>query len=189
MHAQAENDSALETLLTRVHQFFGDAAVVISHHLRKRDRNPRNLRSLMGDMRVWADESRGSGTITAHADVIVCQERIVEHGTEMLHLGAYLRDGADIEPVVLRESSSESFLWQVAPDLPLELMECLEGLRDSGGEFPNRTAAAEVLKQSVGAGRSTAYSRLKDLINRGLLAECDGALKVKEMMDEVGKAH
>jgi hypothetical protein len=187
MHAQAENDSALEALLTRVHEIFGDAAVVISHHLRKRDRRG-GEQKLKSDMRVWADEARGSSAITAHADVIICQERVVEGGVEMLHLGAYLRDGADIEPMVLRESNLQSFFWQVAPDIPLELTLCLEALREAGGEFPSRTAAAAVLQQTVGAGRSTAFTRINDLVSRGLLTECGGALKVKQTVDEVGKA-
>jgi RecA-family ATPase len=106
MHAHAENDSAIEALLTRVHQFFGNSAVVISHHLRKRNRKKAEQVSLRDDMRAWADEARGSGAITAHADVIVCQERIVESGLERLEFGAYLRDGSDIEPMALRESGS-----------------------------------------------------------------------------------
>ena len=188
MHAQAENDSALEALLTRVHQIFADAAVVISHHLRKRDRKTNKQVSLKDDMRVWADEARGSSAITAHADVIVCQERVVECAVEMLHLGAYLRDAADIDPMVLRESRLESFFWQLAPDIPLELMESMDALRQAGGEFSSRTAAVAVLQQTLGDGRSTAFSRLKDLLNRGLLVQCDGALKMREMMDETGKA-
>jgi hypothetical protein len=188
MHAQAENDSALEALLTRIHQIFGDAAVVISHHLRKRDRNPGHQHSLMADMRVWADEARGSSTITAHADVIVCQEREVKGGTESLHLGAYLRDAADIEPMVLRESSLESFFWQLAPDIPTELTMCLDALKQAGGEFPSRTAATIVLHDTVGSGRSTAFTRINDLVSRGLLIHSGGALKVKETVDEVGKA-
>ncbi len=159
MHAQAENDSAIEALLNRVHEFFGSAAVVISHHLRKRDRNPGHQHSLKADMRVWADEARGSSAITAHADVIICQERVVEGGVEMLHLGAYLRDGADIEPMILRESDLQSFFWQVSPDIPLELTLCLDALREAGGGFPSRTAAVAVLQQTVGGGRSTAYTR------------------------------
>jgi hypothetical protein len=188
MHAQAENDSAIEALLNRVHEFFGSAAVVISHHLRKRDRNPGHQHSLKDDMRVWADEARGSSAITAHADVIVCQERVVEGAVEMLHLGAYLRDGADIEPIVLRESNVETFVWRVAPDIPLELTLCLEALRKSAGEFPSRTAAAGVLQQIVGTGRSTAYARVSDLVNRGLLTERNGVFRITELMDEDGKA-
>jgi hypothetical protein len=187
MHAQAENDSAIEALLNRVHEFFGSAAVVISHHLRKRDRNPGHQHSLKDDMRVWADDARGSGAITAHADVIVCQERLVESGMEMLHLGAYLRDGADIEPMALRESHAESFLWKVAPDLPPELTHCLDALRQAGGEFPNRTAAAAVLQHTVGTARSTAFSRITDLFNRGLLAEDGRTLRIKEVVDGSGK--
>lgn len=183
MHAQAENDSALEALLTRVHLIFGEAAVVISHHLRKRDR--RGDRKLKDDMRVWADEARGSGTITAHADVIVCQERVVESAMEMLHLGAYLRDGADIEPMALRESANESFLWIVAPDLPEELIFCLDALRGAGREFQSRTDAVTFLQQAVGAGRSTSFSRVKDLISRGYLIDANGALTFSETPDRV----
>jgi hypothetical protein len=188
MHAQAENDSALEALLTRIHLIFGDASVLISHHLRKRDRNPGHQHSLMADMRVWADEARGSSTITAHADIIVCQEREVLGGIETLHLGAYLRDAADIEPMVLRESSSGSFLWHVAPDIPAELEMCLDALRQAGGVFPTRTAAAAVLQDTARAGRSTAFTRINDLISRGLLIDYGGELKVKETMDDIGKA-
>jgi AAA domain len=188
MHAQGENDSTIEALLTRIHQVFGDAGVVISHHLRKRTRKLSDQISLKGDMRVWADEARGSGAITAHADVIVCQEREVENGVELLHLGAYLRDGADIEPMVLRETCSESFLWQVAPDIPLELMLCLDELRNAGGSFQNRTAAVAILQQSLGSGRSTGFTRLNDLIKRGLLVERDGLVKLAETLDEAGKS-
>jgi hypothetical protein len=146
MHAHAENDSAIEALLTRVHQIFGDAVVVISHHLRKRNRKKADQTSLRDEMRAWADEARGSGAITAHADVIVCQERTVESGLERLDFGAYLRDGADIEPMALRECGSETFLWQVAPDIPLELTLCLEALQGQPTNF--RTEELQLLSWS-----------------------------------------
>jgi hypothetical protein len=188
MHAQAENDSAIEALLTRVHQLFGDAGVVVSHHLRKRNRKRTEQVKLKEDMRMWADEARGSGAITAHADVIVCQEREVENGVELLQLGAYLRDAADIEPMVLRETCSGSFLWEIAPDIPLELTLCLDALRDAGGSFQSRTAAVAILQQSMGSGRSTGFTRLNDLIKRGLVVESDGVLKLGETLDEAGKS-
>ena len=188
MHAHAENDSAIEALLTRVHQLFGNAAVVISHHLRKRNRKKADQTSLRDDMRAWADEARGSGAITAHADVIVCQERIVESGLERLDFGAYLRDGADIESMALRECGLESFLWQVAPDIPLELTLCLEALQRSADEFPNRGAAVAILEPVVGIGRSTAYSRLGELLNRGLLfTDAQGTLRISKTRDSSAK--
>ena len=168
MHAQAENDSALEALLSRVHQIFGDAAVVISHHLRKRDRRNQKL-SLKDDMRVWADEARGSSAITAHADVIICQEREVVDAIEQLHLGAYLR----MQPI-----SSLWFcgnqVWRVFSGklrrtFPLNLQCAWIYCDRQAGNFRTGRAAVDVLQRSVGAGRSTAYSRLKDLLNRGLL--------------------
>jgi hypothetical protein len=186
MHAQAENDSAIEALLTRIHKTFGNATVVISHHLRKRDRGV--AQKLMDDMRVWADEARGSSAITAHADVIVCQERIVENGMEKLHWGAYLRDSVDIEPMVLRESAPQNFLWEVAPDIPDELAMCLDPLRAEGRAFQSRTDAARVLMNTPNTGRSTAFSRIKELLNRGLLVEVNGTLIVKETVDEPGNA-
>lgn len=188
MHAQGENDSTLEALLSRVHELFGEAAVVISHHLRKRDRRADKQRSLKGDMRVWADEARGSSAITAHSDVIICQERAVESGMETLHFGAYSRDGADIEPIILRESALQSFFWQVAPDIPLDLLPCLEDLRRSGQDFPNRTAVAKFLQATIGTGRTTAFTRVSDLLNRKLLVESDGVIRLSESLDEALKA-
>jgi len=130
----------------------------------------------------------GSGAITAHADVIVCQEREVENGVELLHLGAYLRDGADVEPMLLRETCSESFLWEITPDMPLELTLCVDALRDAGGSFASRTAAVAVLQQSMGSGRSTGFTRLNDLFKRGLVVESDGVLKLAETLDDAGKS-
>ncbi len=188
MHAQAENDSAIEVLLSRVHQIFGNAAVVISHHLRKRSRKKSDQVCLRDDMRAWADEARGSGAITAHADAILCQERVVEGGLERLHFGAYLRDGADIEPIGLRESEAESFLWEVAPDIPPELAMCLDALMRSAGEFQSRKAAVAVLEGEVEVGRSTAYSRVSELQNRGLLdIDREGVVRVRKTMDSPTK--
>jgi hypothetical protein len=184
MHAQQENDSSIEALLSRVRDLFGNAAVVISHHLRKRNRKAADQVKLKNDMRFWADDARGSSAITAHADVIVCQEQEVERGVELLHLGAYLRDGADIEPMQLRESELESFYWQIAPDLPLDLLECLDVLRQAGPSFANRTAAADVLQNTLGTGRSTNFSRIKELLRRGLLLDCDGVVRLPEKPDE-----
>ena len=182
LHAQRENDSTIETLLTRVHQLFGDSTVVISQHLRKRNRKKTDQPVLNDDMRVWADEARGSGAITAHADVIVCQERVVEGGLERLYLGAYMRDGADIEPMPLRETEMQSFLWQVAPDVPANLAVCLDALKGIGA-FLNRKAASVVLEQKLGIGRSTAYDRIRELLNRGLLTEQDGILRISKPPD------
>ena len=99
-----------------------------------------------------------------------------------------MRDGVDIEPLVLRESELESFFWVVAPDIPLDLSICLEALRKSACEFPKRSAAAAVLQSAVGAGRSTAFSRIADLLNRGLLVERNGRLWINETLDGSGKS-
>jgi hypothetical protein len=187
MHAHGENDSTIEALLTRVHQVFGNSAVVISHHLRKRNRKKDDQPLLQNEMRVWADEGRGSGAITAHADVIICQERVVEDELERLYLGAYLRDGADIEPMALRESDVESFFWQVAPDLPANLALCLDALHGVAREFPNRTAAAGVLEQKMSFRRSTAFDRVREMLNRGLLKDEQGVLSIAKMPDNAGK--
>jgi hypothetical protein len=188
MHAHAENDSSIEALLTRVHQFFADAAVLISHHLRKRTRRKEDQPVLRADMRAWADEARGSSAITAHADVVICQEREVEHELERLYLGAYMRDGADIAPLALGESEFESFYWQVASQVPEHLQRCLDALRAGGAQgFEDRRAVVAALEEKMAIGRSTAYSRVKDLLIHGLLNEEQGTLKLSNSMDNQSK--
>ena len=61
-------------------------------------------------MRFWSDDARGSGAIKAHSDVIVCQERVIEEQEERLYLGAFLKDGPDVEPIPLAETGAQSFI-------------------------------------------------------------------------------
>jgi len=170
MHSEAENDSGLETLITRIHQFFGDASVVISHHLRKRNRKTSDQPKLKDDIRVWADEARGSGAINAHADAVIGQERREEKGLELLDLGAFLRDGADINPIVLRETGHETFFWEVELDISTELLRCLDALEKAPEKFRERAAAVKYLEQKLKIGRTTSYYRIRDLINVGLFS-------------------
>jgi hypothetical protein len=91
-HIGRENDSEIEVLLEQVRRFFGSAAVIISHHVRKQSHKQGEDRvslSVPGIMREWSDGARGSCAIKAHADVIVCQERKMEGEAEIVYFGAF----------------------------------------------------------------------------------------------------
>ena len=73
-------------------------------------------------MRAWPDGVRGSSAIKACADLIVCQEWVPNaNGDEVVYLGAFLKDGADIDPFPLMESDHESFYWERTQDIPAYL--------------------------------------------------------------------
>ena len=179
LHAQDENDSNIEALLSAIRAMFGKAAVIVAHHLRKRSNNGKDA-SLTEDMRGWSDQARGSGAIKAHADVIICQERRTDwECNESVYLGAFSKDAADAEPLKLAETDHESFLWRIEVDVPTHLNGSWNALRASGRvDFPVK---ADVLKiiQSAGASRPTAYRHLAEMQNRGLIvAQDSGGLKL-----------
>jgi hypothetical protein len=171
LHAQDENDSNIERLLTRLRQFAPDSTVIISHHMKKAGANrfPRPV-ALKDDMRAWSDGARGSRAIKAHADVIVCQERKIEDETEVVYWGVFQRDEADIAPMPLQESEPGSFFWQVAPEVPKHLQGSFDVLQKAGGKFTDKADAAKAL---IGAGvkKATAYRHLTDLVHLGLLVK------------------
>jgi len=177
MHAQDENDSLVELLLSRIRQVFRGAAVIVSHHMRKRNTQESHDIELKEDMRLWSDGARGSVAIKAHADVIVCQEREIDKasGVEVVHLGAFLKDGADIGPLPLWESDTESFFWEVSPEVPTRLLKAFEALNKAGGQFADKSSAAKVLEQD-GVPRSTAFRHLKDLMDGGHVVKGSGGL-------------
>jgi RecA-family ATPase len=57
LHAEDENDSAIEALLSVIRSVF-KAAVVIVHHMTKRG-NAKDATMLKDDMRAWSDGARG----------------------------------------------------------------------------------------------------------------------------------
>ena len=174
LHLRDENDSSIEQLLSAIRKMFKQAAVIVAHHMRKRGANPHAI-LLKQDMRAWSDDARGSSAIKAHADNIICQEREIDKHTEVLYLGAYLKDDADIEPIPLEESDAESFYWQVCPSIPEHLRSIYDALKAAGGKFANKSQAVQT---AVGAGikQSTAYRQFKELGDRGILVESAGQL-------------
>jgi hypothetical protein len=178
LHAADENDSTIETLLSEMQRVFRGAAVVAAHHMRKAGEN--NC-TLMQDMRLWSDGARGSSAIKAHTDVIVLQERIIdEKGNEVVHLGAFLKDGPDIEPMQLMESDHLSFYWQVATVVPKYLRESFDALAKANILIKDRAKAAELIKQSTGVARATAYRHVEGLIRAGVLMEERGCLRLQK---------
>jgi hypothetical protein len=181
-HAADENDSKIEKLMERMRTFFRSSTVIISHHMRKQFNNAKkndeyHNGSLRAGMREWSDGARGSGAIKAHADVIVCQERVIEGETELVYLGAFLKDGADIEPIPLVETDNESFLFKPSTDIPSHLRSSYDALKGRQN-FRDKSAAAQVLQAKVGNGRSTAFRHVNQLAERGLLVEGEDGWKV-----------
>lgn len=176
-HGADENTSAIETILAGIRRIF-QRTVVIPHHMTKRSSNKKENVRLIEDMRLWSDRARGSGAIKAHADVILCQERVVEKDTEVVYLGAFLKDAPDVDPISLEESSPESFLWLPRQELSDELQSSLGLLKNSGIiSWSNRAAIAKFL-QEHDMSRPTAFRHVKNLIQRGRLSESAGGIVV-----------
>jgi len=169
MHGEDENDSKIEKLLVRLRRLFGEAALIIAHHMTKAAAGQWELR-LMNDMRAWSDGARGSGAIKAHADVIVCQERLIENEREVVSWGAFLRDDADIEPIPVVESNPLSFFWETSLDVPDHLRPSYDALSKAAIRFHGQSDAAQVIKRTTGKSKPTAYRHLNQLKNIGLIA-------------------
>ena len=139
---------------------------------------------LLNGMREWSDGARGSGAIKAHADVIVCQER-VSGSEETVYLGAFMKDGADIEPIPLVETDYESFFFKPSLHIPDNLRLSYDALKKHSVPFASKSAAAGLLQAEVKPSgkpmaRSTAFDHVKQLMERGLLVESTDGLKVSQ---------
>ena len=177
MHSADENDSMIESLLSRLRRCFRGAAVIVAHHMRKSFVGGNEV-TLASDMRLWSDGARGSSAIKAHADVIVCQERVMDQGNEVLYVGAFLKDGADIEPLRLEESDAQSFFWVVTDEVPDHLKNTIAVLFNAGGAFADYNVAADALR-AAGIKKATAYRHLTDLQrHKWLVHEGDWKLSV-----------
>lgn len=182
LHAGNENDSSIiESLLTKLRQFFPNSAIIIPHHMTKPDYD--STVSLTKDMRAWSDGARGSSAIKAHADVIVCQERKTEKDSEVVYIGAFMKDGPDVTPIPLEETDSESFFWKVSPNVPEDLRAAYKALRKADRPFRDKKDAAEIIAQGTGKSVQTGYRRVGDLLNRGLLTKEGSQVVLKEASD------
>ncbi len=168
LHGGNENDSAIAETLAAIRRIF-KRAVIIPHHMVKRSRNPKENVRLNENMRLWSEGCRGSGVIKGHADVIVCQERLMEGDTEVVYLGAIMKDAPDADPMPLEEASPESFLWIPQRKLPTELRTSLQILESSGSESWDSQATVCKILMSSGQTRPTAYRHFKNLIQRRCL--------------------
>ena len=178
LHAQDENDSSIEALLSKLRAIFPNAAIIVPHHMNRSSANGRDSGGLPislsqpDNLRAFANGCRGSTAINAHADVVVCQERRVEGDVETVYLGAYMKDAADVEPLPLVESGHESFYWIVSRNVPEKLRASYEALRKVGCSFKSATDAVAVLmagQNGRGATRATAYRHVKELRDGGFL--------------------
>jgi hypothetical protein len=179
LHSADENDSAIEAMLAEIQRIFKDAAVIIAHHMRKPGDNSCQLSQ---DMRTWSEGARGSSAIKAHSDVIVLQERnIDDKGNEIIHLGAFLKDGADVDPFPLMESDHESFFWKRTAQVPETLRKSFDAM--SGDGFKDKASAATIIMKKTGASRATVYRHLEALIRLGLIGEESGHIRIKQTHD------
>src|SRR5262249_2392347 len=128
--------------------------------------------------RAWSDGARGSGAIKAHADVVVCQERVMEEETEVVYLGAFSRDEADLEPLHLEETGAETYFWQVAAKVPPTLRDSYDALKAAGP--CSKSDAAQAIMKKTKASKATAYRHIGLLLNWGGLVEEAGNLKTAE---------
>jgi hypothetical protein len=174
LHAEDENDSSIEALFSVIRSVFKKAAVVIVHHMTKRGTS-KDAVSLKDDMRAWSDGARGSGAIKAHADVIICQERVTDDGgAEVVYWGAFLKDAADIEPLALEESDPDSFVWRIKLAVPDHLNASLDALRKNTTPFKNKAEAASKIASETGVSAATAYRHINDLMRRQLVEQLVG---------------
>lgn len=170
LHSEGENDSLIEALLSQLREFFPASAVIIPHHMRKSDKSANGTTTTLAkDMRGWSEDARGSTAIKAHADVIVCQERRMDGDVEVVYLGAFMKDAADVEPIALTESDHESFFWAISAQLPDKLRPAFEALRRANRPFRNDAEVAELLRTALSVSRSTAYRHTKSLRDGGFL--------------------
>jgi hypothetical protein len=169
LHVEDENDSNIEQLLTRLREICAGRTNVVSHHTRKYVGKREDQVALKDDMRWWSDACRGSGAIKAHADVVICQERVMENSTETIYLGAFSKDEADVNPIRLEESGPLSFYWEVKMTLPPHLRETFKALQPQYYDSPG--AAAQWLIEHAGFSKSTAYRHVNELLQSGFLIQ------------------
>jgi hypothetical protein len=106
-----------------------------------------------------------------------CQERVIEGETEVVYLGAFLKDGADIEPIPLEETGNESFLFKPSAHVPTHLRSAYDTLKRHA-HFADKSAAATVLQAELAVGRSTAFRHVSQLAERGHFVEVENEWKI-----------
>jgi hypothetical protein len=179
LHGADENDSSIETLLSEIQRVFRGAAVIAAHHMRKQGDSDC---SLVSDMRAFSDGGRGSSAIKAHSDVIVLQERSLDQrGNEVVHLGAFLKDGPDIEPSPLMETDHETFCWHPVAVIPEYLEDSYRALKDGGGRYWGKNKAALEIVRRTKASRATAYRHIEGMLRQNLLTEDGSWLSISDI--------
>jgi hypothetical protein len=195
LHAQDENDSTIEALLSKLRAIFPNAAIVVPHHMNRSSASGKDFGgfaitlSQPDSLRAFANGCRGSTAINAHADVVICQERRIESDVETVYLAAYMKDAADVEPLPLVESDHESFYWIVSRKVPEKLRASYEALRKAGRSFKNEAEAVTFLRSGQnghGVARATAYRHVKDMRDGGfLVTDANGNLVLGECSSEI----
>jgi hypothetical protein len=90
---------------------FGKAAIIIAHHMVKRNMNRKENVKVTQDMRLFSDGGRGSGAIKGYCDIVNTQEWSQQDGEEIVHWGAFGKNIADLNPRALVQTGPNSGLW------------------------------------------------------------------------------
>jgi hypothetical protein len=162
----------LYAALSKISRTASRPAVLLTLHLRKRDRKAQ-LPTLLEDPMGWTEEILGTVIWSASADVRLGLERVDD---DRLAFGGYRRGRGPLDPLVLelrRNEQGEPVVWDRDPSDAAALRMLTKEQREYFARIPrDQDLTWKGLGTATGAGHST-LSRLKDATIRAGLMEYD----------------
>lgn len=173
-HSGNSNDEMRGTMLKLRHHCGPQNCLLILHHTRKREdreigaRTPVLLRNV--GARLWSDKALGAGAFKRLADTIICQEWVQQRDgdqvtDEWTDFAAFGKSIVDVPLLTFRDVNNYSY--SLVRDLNPAVHESLEKLKNAGGPWPSKNAAAKVL----GISRTQANLHVRELLRKGWLRE------------------
>jgi hypothetical protein len=182
-HSKNEiSNREIKKVLLDLRKYCGRAScLVIVHHTRKRDdrglRDPSWLRTI--GVRPWSEKCLGAGVFKRLADVIICQELYEKReGGEVISWTVdFAAFGRIIEDVPLLQFQTDGDFWHnIVRKLSPAVQKSYEKLKDAGGPWPSKNAAATVLNH---LSRSQANVHASQLIQKQYLrTRADGSVEL-----------
>ena len=104
-------------------------------------------------------------------------------GDEEVYLGAFMRDGADIEPFPIVETDYKSFYFETTTDVPPNVRDAFDALKD---KLPiKKSQALTAIRKANLVARATAYRHLNELLRLRLVTEnAGGSISANEAPSE-----